>query len=104
MADDHTLERKRLRATLTTVVIGAAVGVAGAIMIAVIGGTGAAGLAVLLVCTAAGCGAAGVLTMVFAVIDEWRRDPVSLHRVVISLALFGASVVLFIMSMGAASG
>jgi len=97
---DH--DRSRLRATWRTAAAGPLLGILGAVAVAAIGGSGGAGLAVLLLLSAVGAVAAALLTAVHALVDEYRHRPVARRRLVMSIALFVAALVLLVLSGGAA--
>lgn len=95
-------DRRRLRTTWRAVIGGLLLGVVGAVAIALVGGSGRAGLAVLLVLTSAGLVVGALLTAVLAMVDEYRRVAVARTRTIVAIALFVGGGVLLLMSSGAA--
>lgn len=92
-------EKARRRAVLRVFLAGPAVGLLGAIVLGIAGFPGRAGFASLLVMTAFGGMAAGLTAMIVAIIDEWRRAPVSWRRGIEALAYFAvAGLCLFALS------
>ena len=88
------LDRRRLRTTWRTVMVGVIVGIVGAAVLAALGLGGRAGFAAVVLGTAAGCVVAALLTAILAIVDEARREPVATRRLLTTLALFGSGALL----------
>ncbi len=58
---------------------------------------GRVGFAMVLAGTAFGAVLAALWTILFAIVDEARRDPVAVTRVLISVGLFATGTVLLVM-------
>lgn len=91
------LDRRRLRTTWRTVMVGVIVGIVGAAVLAALGLGGRAGFAAVVLGTAAGCVVAALLTAILAIVDEARREPVARSRLVATLGLFATGAMLLTM-------
>lgn len=92
---DH--DRRRLRATRRIVIGGVVFGLVTAGGFAVLGFDGRVGFALVVAGTALGAVLAALWTIGFAIIDEARRDPVSLLRALLSIGLFGTAAFLLLL-------
>lgn len=99
---DH--DRRRLRATGRIVIAGIVFGIVSAGGFALLGFGGRVGFAIVLAGTALGIVVAALWTIVFAIVDEARRDPVSLVRAILSIGLFGAGAFLLLVLVALAGG
>ncbi|TVR35313.1 MAG: hypothetical protein EA388_07395 [Nitriliruptor sp.] len=90
-------DRDRLRATRRLVVVGAIFGMLSAGALGFLGFDGRVGFAMVMAGTAVGAVGAALWTIVFAIVDEARRAPVALARVLISLGLFAGGAALLVM-------
>lgn len=89
-------DRRRLRATRRIVLAGVAFGIVSAAGFALLGFDGRVGFALVLAGTALGAVVAALWTILFAIVDEARRDPVALARALLSIGLFGAGAFLLL--------
>lgn len=96
-------DRRRLRASRYTALSGVALGVVSAVVLALLGASGAAGAAVVLMLSAAGCVAAAFVTAILSILDEFRRRPVSRRRIYAALGYFVGGAALLVMSIGASA-
>ena len=94
-------DRRRLRIGRRVAFTGLALGLVAAAAVGVLGASGGAGLAVLLVLSSAGCVIAAFTTAAFAMIDEWRREPVARRRAWVALGYALLGTTLLVLSMGA---
>ena len=90
-------DRDRLRATRRLVVAGVLFGVASAAALAVLGFDGRVGFAMVMTGSAVGAVGGALWTIILAIVDEARRAPVALTRVVISVGLFAGGALLLVM-------
>lgn len=87
-------DRGRLRGTRRLVLGGLLVGVAGAATFGLLGFDGRVGFAMVMVGAAFGAVGAALWTILLAIVDETRRAPVAIARVLISIGLFAAGGIL----------
>lgn len=90
-------DRCRLRATRRIVIAGVLFGILSAATLGLLGFDGRVGFAVVVAGIALGAVLAALWTILFAIVDEARRDPVALARAAISIGLFGAGAFLLLM-------
>ena len=90
-------DRERLRVTRRLVVAGVVFGVVSAAALGLLGFDGRVGFAMVMTGTAVGAVGGALWTIIFAIVDEARRAPVALARVLVSLGLFAGGAVLLVM-------
>lgn len=90
-------DRHRLRATRRLLLLGAAFGAVSAAALGILGFDGRVGFAMVMTGTAVGAVGGALWTIVFAIVDEARRAPVALARVLVSLGLFAGGALLLVM-------
>lgn len=100
--DARARERRRLRPTRRVLGIGIALSFAGALVVGLLGASGAGGLAAALVGAALTVAAGGLTALVGALRDELRGDAVPRRRVAIGGGLLLLSPVMLILAGGAA--
>jgi hypothetical protein len=93
-------DRRRLAVGWRLLAGGVALGVVGAAWTGLAGASGTVGFALLVLGTALGAVLAALVGGVLAVVDEVRGAPVARRRLVVTLALFAAGLVLI--TLGAA--
>jgi len=102
--DERTHNHKRLRQMHRFAAAGMLMGVLATVASALLGVSGTAGAAVFFVVTAFSCVVAAFIGFGFAIVDEVRRLPVAMKRIVIAVAYFALAAVFIVASVGAASG
>jgi hypothetical protein len=100
--DPRAWERSRLRPARLVLAVGLAVSLVGAVVVGLLGASGAGSLAATFVGAAVTVAVAGLTTLVGALRDELRADPVARRRVAIGVGLLLLSPVLLILAAGAA--
>jgi len=90
-------DHDRLRVTRRLLLLGALFGAVSAGALGLLGFDGRVGFAMVLTGTAVGAVGGALWTIVTAIIDEARREPVALARVLISLGLFAGGALLLVM-------
>lgn len=99
---DH--DRGRLRGTRRLVLSGLLLGIVGAVAFGVLGFDGRIGFATVLVGVAFGAVVSALWTILVAIVDEARRAPVAIVRIVISIGLFAVGGVLLVIVLGLVGG
>jgi hypothetical protein len=96
-------ERRRRRPVRRTLLVGGGLSLAGAVLVGVLGGTGAGGLTAALVGTAMTSGVGGVVALGTAVRDEYRGERVPRGRILVGVGLLLGAPISLMLAAGAAS-
>jgi hypothetical protein len=99
---DAEQERRR-RPVRRTLFVGGALSLVGAVLVGLLGATGAGGLAAALVGVALTLGVAGVVALGTAVRDEYRGERVPRRRILVGVGLLLGAPISLMLAAGAAS-
>lgn len=100
---DAELERRRRGPIRRTLVVGGVISSVGAVLVGLLGGSGASSLAAALVGSALTLGIGGVVALGTAVRDEYRGARVPRRRVLVGVGLLLGAPVSLMLAAGAAS-
>jgi len=95
---DH--DRARLVSARRLILVGAVLGVVGAVALGLAGAPGGSGLMALLLGLALGCVLAAIHLAAFSLLDEARRRPVALRRPLWAVGLFVTAGLLLLLVGG----